>query len=130
MFDFTSLKISLRHIEMRMSKGLRGQHFQLGSIICGAFFFWSCFIHGFSQPRKFLSIRNFYEPRNFDQMNNVKYFHHAIPVLWYIWINIFIQIYHSKELSLEGVWGPGRFTQEKASPSTWLHSQVIYLRKK
>ena len=31
----------IQKLEMRMSKGLRGQHFQLGSIICGAFFFLS-----------------------------------------------------------------------------------------
>ena len=54
------------------------------------------FIHRFSQPRKFLSIKNFYEPRNFDQMNKFKCFHHKMSVLSYIWINI--QVKHFSNL--------------------------------
>ena len=85
-----------------MSDPLSGTHFPWASVKIGAFFFWAQMINEmwklhtyFSQLRKNLSIRNFYEPRNFDQTNEFKYFHYKMLVLWYIWTNTFIQIYHS-----------------------------------
>ena len=75
-----------------MSNALSSNHFPWSSVKIASFFSWACyirmimrcgrFIHMFSKSRKFLNIKNFYEPRNFDQSPKPMLLKRKSAVIW------------------------------------------------